>query len=383
MVPSIASNTINNSQPSSNALSVALSEHTRPLDEAISELMATRGEIHLAGDAPEVAIRDFILARQFNTDNARAVQGQATAESHPFAHQVLGGELNSTSPVSLISLTHFRNDSGYRVMATYPDNNFDEDHRPLIFFPDTPEGRRGAIDYAKWLGRAPHERRRLDSNYQIDDPDFSASVQRFHCLVETIAVIAPQERPNAIGFPFLPIPKSAQHAVVAPIKTLGRWNCLVAESLGTEPASTDKIECQIQSTEAFVNAAVATIELADIVQFFSDRPDFPLIYERLFVACQCSLKVLANDDLARTLLDVPELPVESASKLAGMLQKAHLGVFCQVLERGIPDLEQFPEEVSSQWKLDLQTYIYESLLLRISHCVSHERREIPDLVNCA
>lgn len=383
MVPSIASNTINNSQPSSNALSVALSEHTRPLDEAISELMATRGEIHLAGDAPEVAIRDFILARQFNTDNARAVQGQATAEAHPFAHQVLGGELNSTSPVSLISLTHFRNDSGYRVMATYPDNNFDEDHRPLIFFPDTPEGRRGAIDYAKWLGRDPHERHRLDSNYQIDDPDFSASVQRFHCLVETIAVIAPQERPNAIGFPFLPIQKSAQHAVVAPIKTLGRWNCLVAENLGTEPASTEKIECQIQSTEAFVNAAVATIELADIVQFFSDRPDFPLIYERLFVACQCSLKVLANDDLARTLLDVPELPVESASKLAGMLQKAHLGVFCQVLERGIPDLEQFPEEVSSQWKLDLQTYIYESLLLRISHCVSHERREIPDLVNCA
>ncbi len=390
-IPTIVTN-----EPTSDSQQTAFSPEqnfkasTKQLDVAISELLTARGELHLANFAHDSAMQDFTLARQFNNENSRAFDGQRTAiqsivepaKNTPEIQMSSSALLNNPLP----SQSTFRIDSGYRVMATYPHNDFDEDQRPLEIFPNTKEGRRHAIANAKSIARDPSGRQCLDNNYQIDDPEFTAAVQKFHCLVETIALIAPQEQLDSIEFPFLPAQHPSQQAIVAPIKTQGRWNCLLLE--GAEEANTptfpkaDDLECQIQSTEAIVNATASAIKITDTAQLFHQQQYSQQIYKRLCVACQCALKAPTQDDLIRTLLGVPGLPVQTASTLVEMLQKAHGEVYGHVLSIDVPIIELLPAKYRNRWDLDLQAFIYEKLLVKMSRTGSSENRETPELVGC-
>jgi hypothetical protein len=70
-----------------------------------------------------------------------------------------------------------RQDSGYKVVACYPEGR--EDHRPLRVFGHTPEGLREAIAYANELATDCCRRSDLDNRYQVDDCDFDPVVYEF------------------------------------------------------------------------------------------------------------------------------------------------------------------------------------------------------------
>ena len=84
-----------------------------------------------------------------------------------------------------------RLESGYKVMACYPEGR--EDHRPLRLFSHTPEGLREAIEYAAQVATDPCERSDLDNRYQVDDWIFDPVVYEFCTQLKEICRLTSTE----------------------------------------------------------------------------------------------------------------------------------------------------------------------------------------------
>ena len=259
-----------------------LAHDLKQLDCAVSELLTIRGELDLDHRDTQAAIRDFTLALQFNNQNERAMVGKTRAETRSSTD---GGDPTSAfTPTTKCSPSPcvFRVDSGYRLIAIRPECDFEECQHVIYGFGDTPEQKRLAIYYAKGLARDPDERSQMEMRDEVIDSYFSVAVQRVHSLIETVALIAPQDQLDSPRSPYLPAPGFGDQVLALP-EPRGQWRCLIEtsdEKSDSPLTKADELESFIQSVESTVCTAVSETDVFELVEQFEKLRSFPTAFEK-------------------------------------------------------------------------------------------------------
>lgn len=364
-----------------------LAHNLKQLDCAVSELLTIRGELDLDHRDTQTAIQDFTLALQFNNQNERAMVGKTRAETRSSTD---GGDPTSAfTPTTNRSPSPrvFRSDSGYRLIAIRPECNFEESQHVIYDFGNTPEQKRLAIYHAKQLARDPNERFKMELNDEVPDMYFSAAVQRVHSLIETVALIAPQDQLDSPRTPYLPATGSREQMLALP-EPRGIWRCLVEttdEKCDSSLTKADELEGFIQSVESTVCTAVSETDVFELVEQFEKLRSFPTAFEKLFVACQSHGKPPVQDDLTRALLEDENqsFPVDGACHLSAALQSVQYSIYAATMEKTSTTLSQYPAHFRAAFELDLHAFIYETLLFAVSRHPSLKPSDTREAVSCA
>ncbi len=162
------------------------------LTRCLCEAYTARGRIHLERGETDMAQSDLNDALRLDPGNAEAHRLRGSVERHPGqvlpapnAHGQTGGD-EPAIDAGLQPQTRF--ESGYQVMARYPDNPGRGDDLLETSFPLTPGGFLEAVEYAKHMcsDASSSERDKLYDAYLTGGENFDTVVVEFRSLARQV-----------------------------------------------------------------------------------------------------------------------------------------------------------------------------------------------------
>lgn len=162
------------------------------LTRCLSEAHTARGRIHLERGETDLAQSDLNDALRLDPGNADANRLRDFIERHP--SQVLpaptaSGQTEHDEPATDAGLQpQTRFESGYQVLARYPDNPERPDDLLETSFPLTPRGYHEALEYAKHMcsDASSYERNHLYDAYHTGGENFDTVVVEFRSLAREV-----------------------------------------------------------------------------------------------------------------------------------------------------------------------------------------------------
>ena len=210
----------------------------------------------------------------------------------------------------------------------------------------------------------------MEDRDEVIDMDFTVAVQRVHSLIETVALIAPQDQLDSPRSPYLPATGSREQMLALP-ELRGIWRCLFAttdEKCDSSLTKADELEGFIQSVESTVCTVLSETDVIELVEQFKKLRSFPTAFEKLFVACQSNDKPPEQNDLVHALLEDEgkSYSVDGACRLSAALQSVQYSIYAATMEKAFTTLSQYPANFRAAFELDLHAFIYETLLFAVS-----------------